>query len=180
MSLKDFGPIEDDYAFFMKSATEAQGDRAELLKELRQRFSAASETSWLDFGCGSGEFSESLLDELAFPAQQLQLSLLEPVSKHLGQAVERLSRYTSATIPRHASPETLSAGGYDFVLANHSAYYVHSAAEMTELLPKILRSPGMAILAIAGADNFLVRLWKFGFHSIGREIPYWIAEDYCA
>lgn len=178
MSKKDFHSIENDYQFFMKSATEAEQDLAEHLNELKRLAIPDGELSLLDFGCGQGDFSEALLSALQLPPERLRLSLLEPVAEHRQQASARLADYCQPPITEFPLLEELGATSFDFILANHSGYYVKSAKEVVAGFASKLKPSGIAILAIAGFENFLLQLWQVGFNSIGRKVPYWTAEDY--
>ena len=104
MSKKDFQPIENDYQFFMDSATESEQDLAEHLRELTRIEASDRPLSILDFGCGEGEFTESLLAAFQREPQQLHLALLEPQSCSWARAGGgcSLSRYPHVT--RSAQP----------------------------------------------------------------------------
>ena len=180
MSKKDFHAIENDYQFFMESATEAEEDLAEHVRELKRLTCSDRDLSMLDFGCGQGDFSESLLAALQLPPEQLQLSLLEPVTEHRQQAGARLAQYCTPPIAEFPLLDELGATSFDFIMANHSGYYVDSAKAVAVGFASRLKPSGIAILAIAGFENFLLELWRVGFESIGRKIPYWTAEDYVA
>ena len=178
MTVKDFSVIEDDHLFFMNAATEARQDRLAHLGELRNHFIEKRFVDWLDIGCSQGEFTSSLLREWKFPANGLSLSLLEPVRRHRQVAADALSRFTGE-LPReveHLGEEPDKS--FDMILANHSCYYVADAGETVDQVVRLLRPGGLAIIAIAGHDNFLVDLWRIGFRALGREIPYWVADDF--
>ncbi len=178
MSKKDFQPIENDYQFFMDSATEAEQDLAEHLRELTRIEASDRPLSILDFGCGEGEFTESLLAAFQREPQQLHLALLEPVSTHRQRARERLASYCVTPPAEFSLLQDLQTETFDVILANHSGYYVESATEVATGFARRLNPSGLAILAIAGFENFLLQLWRVGFESIGRNVPYWTAEDY--
>jgi SAM-dependent methyltransferase len=177
MSSRDFSLIETDHLFFMRSATEAQADREAHLLELRQSFPELRRLDWLDIGCSQGEFTSSLCQEWNWPSSHLSLGLLEPVETHRRVAIEVLSRFTQLP-PREVLDLSMEKhASFDVVLANHSCYYVEQVEQTIKELSRLLRPEGLGIIAIAGANNFLIELWKTGFESMGQSVPYWIAED---
>src|SRR5262245_59894884 len=78
MAAKDFGSIESDYAFFMAHATEAESDAAEYTRALAGFAEGRASIRLLDFGGGTGEFTQQLLSALNWSPQALQLTLVEP------------------------------------------------------------------------------------------------------
>src|SRR5262249_25287566 len=94
MAAKDFAPIETDYAFFMAHATEAESDAAEYLRELAGFAEGRASIRMLDFGCGTGEFTERLASALNWPPQALRMTLVEPVRHQCDAAVRRLTCFS--------------------------------------------------------------------------------------
>lgn len=178
MTTKDFGLIEDEYLFFMQSTTEAECDRAAHLWSLRDRFAERDHVRFLDFGCGAGHFTQSLLAEWNYNPALLECSLVEPVVQHLHEAASRVSRFSDRKVQAYASIDDLLPDCCDFLLANHSCYYVECAVEVTRRLLASIRPGGTGILAVAGEDNFLIQMWQAGFASAGMSVPWWTAEDY--
>src|SRR5581483_5230206 len=91
---KDFGPIADDYAFFQTHATEAEQDARAYVERLAGVVPVKGPIRLLDFGCGSGTFTEQFLRLAAWPPARLRLTLVEPVEAVRRQAVARLAAYT--------------------------------------------------------------------------------------
>lgn len=165
---KDFGAIADDYSFFERHATEAREDVRAYAEELRGLLPAAGVLRMLDFGCGTGGFTERLLDELGWQAEQVALTLVEPVDSVRRQAVERLASYSGTPIVDSATLPGEGSGQFDLILANHVLYYVPNLrAELAKLVGS----------AIAGRSNALIQFWIAAFAKLGRDVPYHVAED---
>jgi trans-aconitate 2-methyltransferase len=175
MNAKDFGPIESDYAFFMSHATEAENDAADFASSLSGFAPEKVAVRMLDFGCGSGEFTERLLSKLKWPANTLELTLVEPVAHQLAEAARRLTRFTDQPI---VTGEVLpDSAGFDLILSNHVLYYVEDLDRTLRQLTAALAPNRMLQLAIAGWDNALMELWTVGFALLGQKVPYHAAED---
>lgn len=175
MAKKDFGAIENDYAFFMTHATEAENDAAAYCRELEDFASERASIRMLDFGCGNGEFTQRLLSELNWSPELLQLTIVEPVRHQREQAAQRLTPYS-----RHAIEATETLTGeqvFDLVLSNHTLYYVDDLAATLRRIVDSLAPRGKLLLAIAGWENPLLKLWQTGFARLGRPVPYYAAED---
>ncbi|REK17442.1 MAG: methyltransferase domain-containing protein [Planctomycetota bacterium] len=174
---KDFGPIADDYVFFMNHATEALHDAQAHCRCLAPVLPAAGAVRWLDFGCSEGNFTTRLLELLDWPPQQLRLSLIEPVDARRREAVVQLARFTTEPIPAAAGLPEEPLDEYDVVLSNHVFYYVPELLGTLRRLTAALSAQGVLRAAIAGRDNVLIQIWATGFGLIGRDIPYYTAED---
>jgi len=189
---KDFGAIADDYVFFETYSTEAAMDAAAYVEHLSAAGLAGAELGgagqgrgvpendvrMLDFGCGSGNFTVRLLELLQWPAELLELTLVEPAEVVRKLAVERLERFTQRPI---AAGATIESGGvrgkFDFVMSNHALYYVPELERHLRQLVDAVAPGGLFAMAIAGRDNALIELWLVAFEMLGREIPYHTAED---
>lgn len=178
MAAKDFSRIEDDYLFFMQSSTEAEADRTAHLATLRANFTANDSVHYLDFGCGAGHFTESLLSQWGHEPAALTCTLVEPVARHLHEAAERVRDFSHHEVLTCTEIDDIAFGSYDLLLANHSCYYVECATTVARRLTAALRPGGTGILAIAGNDNFLIQMWQTGFAACGMSVPWWVAEDY--
>jgi len=176
---KDFGPIEDDYAFFMAHANEAENDLAEYRRELAGFADGRAGIRFLDFGCGTGEFSERLLEALDWSPQALSLALVEPVTHQRALAARRLARFTARPI---ADFDTwpVEAGQFDVVLSNHVLYYVDDLDRAVGQLLRAIAAGGILLTAIAPWESALLRLWQAGFAQLGRPVPYFGAEEVAA
>lgn len=177
MAAKDFGPIETDYAFFMAHATEAECDAAEYVRQLDGFADARTMVRMLDFGCGTGEFTERLLSQLAWPASRLQLTVCEPVSHQRAEATRRLAGFseraveTADVLPEGPQPQ------FDLIVSNHVLYYVDDMDATLAGLLHWLAPGGRLVVGMSGWDNFLMQLWQAGFHLLGRPVPYYAADD---
>jgi trans-aconitate 2-methyltransferase len=177
MAAKDFGPIEDDYAFFMAHATEAESDAAEYARELEGFADGRATIRLLDFGCGTGDFTHRLVSTLNWPPQALRMALVEPVRRQREEAARRLTRFSRHTIESLESLPSASEPRFDLVVSNHALYYVDDLdATLGRMIDSLLPG-GRLVLAIAGWDNALLQLWKVGFAALGRPVPYHAAED---
>lgn len=177
MTTKDFGAIADDYAFFMAHATEAEQDAAAYREQLAEMRPRHTPLRLLDVGCGTGEFSERYLSLLNWPAEALELSLVEPVAQQRISAIERLSRFCRLPPAAAASLTEWRHGQFDIIVANHALYYVHDLSQTLSQMSDMLAPGGRQQLAIAGWDNVLLKLWTIGFGLLQREVPYYAAGD---
>src|ERR671938_1335347 len=92
-SLKPFGPIQDDYAFFQQHSTEAEADLRAYAPHLHDLAMGDSPIRMLDFGCGDGGFTAAFLGQSRFPQERLRLSLVEPDASYLQQAIDRVQAF---------------------------------------------------------------------------------------
>ena len=173
---KNFGPIADDYAFFETHSTEPQADARAYLEQLGPMIPKQGAIRMLDFGCGSGTFTASFLQQMAWPAERLWLTLVEPVHAARRLAVTRLASLSghplvdSPTLPSGAS-------SFDVVLSNHMLYYLPELTKTLDRLIGALAPSGVFTTAIAPRSNALIEFWTLGFGLLGRQIPYNISED---
>ncbi len=131
----------------------------------------------LDFGCGEGRFLAQLLSALRISAENLQLSLAEPVEIYRQQAAERVRQFSAHPLRVWpALPPDLN-GCFDLVLANHSLYYVPNLETTVSPLWRSLSSSGLFLCALAGQENLLIQFWNHCFGLIGEKVPYHTAED---
>jgi trans-aconitate 2-methyltransferase len=183
---KDFGRIADDYAFFMTHATEAEHDAKDYARELAEFADGREYIRMLDFGCGRGEFTERLLQELAWPTDNLSLHLVEPVEDQRLAAVKRLAPFarlamrSAEAITHSARLPADTALPFDIVVSNHSLYYVDNLAETTRGLLALLAPGGTFLSAMASWENALMQVWQLGFGLIDQPVPYYAAEDLTA
>lgn len=174
---KDFGPIADDYAFFERQATEAHADAAAHVAALAGSVPAAGPIRMLDFGCGSGAFTVRFLQQAGWPAERLQLTLVEPAESQRRLAVSRLASAAAAPISDSAALPAGLNGGFDVVLSNHVFYYVPNLRERLGTLIAAVSPSGRFVTSIASRANVLIELWIAAFGLLGRDAPYHVSED---
>jgi len=177
---KDFAPILSDYAFFETHATEAAHDAAAYAEQIAPFVAAGGPIRMLDFGCGTGSFTERLLRLLQIPPQRLELALVEPVSASHQQAAERLASFSRSTIKHASALEAIAKREFDLIVSNHVLYYVPDLAGTLAALHERLAPEGRLLLAIAGNENPLIQFWRAGFAMLGEPVPYFVAEDVAA
>ena len=177
---KDFAPILSDYAFFETHATEAERDAAAYAGQIAGLTAGGRTLRMLDFGCGTGSFTERLLRLVKIPPERLELSLVEPVSPSHQVAAERLAGFTRGTIEHGDSLTAISRREFDVIISNHVLYYVPDLPGTLAALHQRLAQGGRLLLAIAGTDNPLIQFWRAGFAMIGERVPYHVAEDVAA
>jgi SAM-dependent methyltransferase len=177
---KDFEPILDDYAFFESHATEAARDAQAYAAQAAPLVEGSAPVRMLDFGCGTGSFTERLLARLAIAPARLRLSLVEPVRSSHERAALRLARFTDFPIEHADSLADLPAEQCDLIVANHVFYYVPDLAATLAQLRQRLAPGGLLLAAIAGNDNPLIQFWRAGFAMLGVPVPYHVAEDVAA
>jgi trans-aconitate 2-methyltransferase len=161
----------------MSHATEAAEDAATYACELADFIDARTSIRMLDFGCGTGEFTERFLTTLKWPAKALELTLVEPVNRQRENAALQLSRFSGRPISVAEGVTRSHVNRFDVVLANHVLYYVDDLDSTLRQLVDSLSLDGKLLTAIAGADNPLIQLWTIGFTMLGRPVPYYTSED---
>lgn len=177
MAAKDFGSIENDYAFFMAHATEAENDAAEYLRALSGFANGRISIRLLDFGCGAGDFTHRLASALNWRPETLRWTLVEPVRHHREAAARRLTQFSRHPIDCFEKLPAAPLPRFDLVLSNHALYYVDDLGATLAQMFESLDAHGKMLLAIAGRDNPLIQLWQVGFALLGRPVPYRTAED---
>jgi trans-aconitate 2-methyltransferase len=173
---KDFGPIQDDYAFFLDHSTEQERDVEAYVASLGSLRPLDRPLRLLDFGCGPGGFTEVLLKSLAWPPARIRLSLVEPVEDYRRQAVARLSPLVASPVIAHAALPAGAFGPFELIVSNHVLYYVPNLDEILARLCDALAPGGRFLMSLAGHDNVLIQFWHEGFAAIGRSMPYHVAE----
>jgi trans-aconitate 2-methyltransferase len=174
---KDFAPILSDYAFFETHATEAERDAAAYAGQIARLIADGRTLRVLDFGCGTGTFTERLLRLVRIPPERLELTITEPVTASHQLAAERLKGFTRQPIEHGDSLAAISRREFDLIVSNHVLYYVPDLPGTLTALSQRLARGGQMLLAIAGNDNPLIQFWRAGFAMIGERVPYHVAED---
>jgi SAM-dependent methyltransferase len=174
---KDFGSIESDYAFFMSHATEAERDVEEYAHALEDFAAGRKSIRLLDFGCGTGEFSDRLATKLNWPPDVLRISLVEPVQHQRDEAARRLAKFSTKPIESLERLSNEDDARFDLILSNHVLYYVDDLERTLRTMCGSLAPGGRVQLAIAGWENLLMQFWTTGFAILGIPVPYHAAED---
>ena len=177
---KDFAPILTDYAFFETHATEAANDAAAYAALIAPLVAAGSTVRLLDFGCGTGSFTQRLLGLVQIPPERLELALVEPVSASHALAAERLAGRSARPIEHAGSLAEIAQREFDLIVANHVFYYVTDLPRTLADLHGRLAVGGRLLTSIAGDDNPLIGFWRAGFALLGESTPYHVAENVAA
>jgi hypothetical protein len=123
-SSKHFGPIRDDYAFFLQHSTEVEADLRAYAPHLQGLTMGDAPIRMLDFGCGDGGFTAEFLVRSGWPLERLWLALVEPDITYRQRAADRLQAFTSHPVPAWpVLPRHLNVC-FELILANHVLYYV--------------------------------------------------------
>lgn len=177
ITTKDFATIYADYAFFEAHSTEAHADVEGYLPFLRRRLKTEAALRWLDFGCGSGNFTSKLLTRLQAPPEHLHLTLVDPDAGYRQEAQAALQRFTANTINAWPTMPTTISQRYDLALANHVLYYVPDLCGVVEQIVQRLKPRGRFLIAMAGRDNTLAHIWESSRPLLGQPLPYHTAEN---
>jgi SAM-dependent methyltransferase len=176
-SSKPFGPIRDAYAFFQQHTTEAEEDVRAYMPYLHGLSPGHKPIRMLDFGCGDGGFSATFLVCAHLPHERLQLALVEPDDAYRYQAIGRLQSFTTQPVCAWpALPPHLQAC-FDLVLANHVLYYAPDLDGTLSAILRVLATPGLFLVAMAGQKNTLAQLCIRCFTLLGQPNPFHTAED---
>lgn len=174
-SRKSFEKIHEDYAFFLEHSTEKDACREAMLEVVRSVAARQAEVSWLDFGCGGGEFLSELVAEAAIPPASLRLSLVDVDASYLVMAKQRVAEFSTSRVKTAQTLAELKGGKFDLITSNHALYYVRNMEATLRELFALLRSEGRAALLLGGEKNQLCRLWLEAWK--GRALPYYLAKD---
>ena len=174
---KHFGPIRDDYTFFLQHSTEAEANVRAYAPHLQGLSIGGKPIRMLDFGCGDGGFTAAFLVRSQWPAERLWLSLVEPDATYRQQAIERLQARTSHPVQAwpERPPHLLSY--FDLILANHVLYFVPDLTGTLSAILHALATPGVFLTAMAWRANSLAQFCHRYFDLIGKAFPFWICED---
>lgn len=174
---KDFGEIATEYTFFEEHSTEAQEDVRAYQEHVAAVTPLDGIVNMLDFGCGSGTFTERFLEQAGWSPKQLRLTLVEPVESARGKAVARLGRFADSPLAESSALPNAFDQGFDVVLANHVFYYVPDLRDTLRRLIAALAPTGVFLMAIAPRTNAMCEFGERCFKLMGREMPYNTSED---
>jgi SAM-dependent methyltransferase len=177
-SSEHFGPIHDDYAFFLQHSTEAEADLRAYAPHLQDLSMEDKLIRMLDFGCGDGGFTAEFLVRSGWSPERLWLSLVEPDATYRQQAVERLQACTPHSVQAwpELPPHLLAC--FDIILANHVLYFVPDLTHTLSAILRALATPGLFLTAMAGRANGLAQFCHRCFDLIGKAFPFWSCEDF--
>jgi SAM-dependent methyltransferase len=176
-SRKEFDDIHEDYAFFMEHATEAEADLQNHLNYLGPLAKSGRTIRFLDFGCGNGLFLGWLLSRAEISPRRLILSLVEPDSEYLSQALGRTQAFALTNVSGWSSLPPDLPNKFDLILANHVLYYVNDLAETLGQLWEALAMGGLLLISMGGRKNALCDLVDCSFASLREPVPYHVSED---
>lgn len=171
----DYADVRGDFEFFLAHSTETAAQIAAMVPHLNRLLEHAGPARFLDFGCGTGDFTAELLSALDVPPRNLDLYLVEPVEEHRHQAETALSPFSSHVSGSVPYLGDLKGHDFDLILANHSVYYL-SRSEVPELVDRIA-ADGMLIIALQHSGNALAKIWLSSCRLSGEAFPFLFADD---
>lgn len=180
MASKDFGMIAPDYDFFVSHSSEAEQDLLAFSPELTHLGPPDRPLRVLDFGCGTGGFTEQVLKLLSWPPELLEVSLVEPVPDQLQHAASRLALLTTQPIGTFSTLPDKFDRPFDLIVAHHVLYYMEDLSQTLRQLKRALAPTGLMLLTMASWQNFLMRLWQIGYAALKRPVPHHAAEEVAA
>ena len=172
----DFGPIENDYHFYLAHTDETEAQLKAFGRHLDGLSTADGQLRFLDFGCSTGAFTARFLTRLAWPAEQLRISLVEPVEDQRRRAAADLVRFTHHPIEHWSALPQDQVRCFDLAVSNFVIPYVRDLTATLRQLVGGLAPGGLLLAANAGKTNALEDMVAAAFESIGRQIPYHLTE----
>jgi SAM-dependent methyltransferase len=176
-SSKHFGPIRNDYAFFLQHSTEAEADLCAYEPHLHGLSMNDEPVRMLDFGCGDGGFTAKFLIRSRWTRERLWLALVEPDATSRQQAVDRLQAYTSHPVQAWPALPTHLNACFELILANHVLYYVPDIKSTLATILAVLATPGLLLTAMAGRASILAQYSRRCFNLLGKPFPFRTSED---
>ena len=173
----DFGRIRNDYEFFLSHSTETAAQLKALKPQMTWLAERGVPARILDFGCGTGLFTEGLLKSSPPEARDLKIWLVEPVAEHLAEAAVRLSTLAGDVIPSGADLEDVDQQHFDLILANHSLYYVPDPDQAIVSLAGLMGPGYRLVAALLDRENAMAKIWQAGFAAMRKPFPFALAED---
>jgi len=176
-SSKQFGPIRDDYAFFLDHSTEAEADLCAYAPHLHGLSMKDEPIRRLDFGWGDGGFTAKFLVRSRWPCERLWLALVEPDATYRQQAVDQLQAYTSHPVQAWPALPTHLNACFELILANHVLYYVPDIKSTLSTILGALATPGLLLTAMAGWASILAQYSRRCFDLLGKPFLFRTSED---
>ena len=182
-TLKSFAGLHEAYAFFQAHSTEASVCKTALLQALKPEVASRSTPFTLaDYGCGEGNFSSQLLQELNASPDLLSLVLIEPDLHYRNAAVKTLSPFTRNPIRAEETliPAKTDNPSPDLLIANHVFYYVPNLIETVTRILDSVKTEGLVLLTLANSRNALLQGWEHYFASFSETCPFHTSEKLAA
>jgi trans-aconitate 2-methyltransferase len=171
-TMKDFGPIQDAYAFFEAHTTEEVIIRNELERLWRQDGALSLPLSILDFGTGAGDMLERFLTQLKIPKEQLSIGVVEPVEVAREVAEKRLVPHSHGRVASWAAIPAGSVAPFDRILSNHVFYYVPDVGKAVADLKHVMHEGSKLYVVMASDRNHLLVAWNDYFAMLGEPVPF--------
>ena len=178
MSISSFDPIISAYNFFRNHSSEAKQDVIAYARAVHFWGRLGHIQRILDFGCGDGIFGTEMLKMANASAQNLELTLVDVAKQSRKKARELYSKLKVKEVSDYSMIEDEQLEQHDLIFANHSLYFADDLAKDLNQLLDQLSPRGLFLATLAGTNNFLVQIWKEAFHSIAKQIPFYVAEDF--
>ena len=170
----DYGDVREDFVFFLAHSNETAAQIEAMTPHLGWLSSGARPERFLDFGCGTGDFTAQLLNALDPAPERLEVFLLEPVDEHRRQAADNLTPFTERLAESVPYLSSLKGVDFDLILANHSLYFL-TELEVADLLKRVAPER-MMIAALLHHDNTLAQIWQKACVLMNEEFPFIFAE----
>ncbi len=171
----DYADVRDDFEFFLAHSTETDAQIKAMVPHLQWLSGRAEPPRFLDFGCGTGDFTAQLLGALEPPPDNLDLFLVEPVEEHRQRAEQALLPYAKLLSESAPYLESLKATSFDLILANHSIYYL-TAPEVLDLADRVAPD-GMLLVALQDTRSALAKIWLESCKLSGEAFPFLLSDD---
>jgi len=173
----DYAEIRRDYEFFLAHSTETAAQIAAFEPHMAWLDGRPKPVRILDFGCGAGVFTERLLCVMGPSPEHLVLALVEPVSKHLEEAGQRLRPLASRVVVAGLDIEGTGNDRFDLIIANHSLYYVAEPTATAAALLRRLAPGGRLIAPLLDHANALAGIWRAAYGAAKMRFPFMLAEQ---
>jgi SAM-dependent methyltransferase len=148
------------YQYIARCSTDKAVIKRYLAEDLRKRLKCIrGEIEILDVGCAEGDITHSLLNNLGLPLDHVALSLVEPSSTLIAEAVAKIrcKKVTpfDMTYERYVL-ETGNSKKYDLVFSCHSIY--HTGIESIRPMLDSVGPGGQLFIIVSGSDDPFVEI----------------------
>ena len=172
-TLKSFVQLHDDYAFFERHVNETEATLAAWLPQVQGRWKSLRA---LDFGAGSGSFTQQFLKQADFAADQFQLTLVEPDSGFRAQALQTLAPFSTRPLEAWPLLDRDIAPSFDLIFSHHVLYYVPDLERTLRRLCGALLPGGRMLLVQGGHGNGMNKIVFAAFDLLADRSPYHYSE----